>query len=355
MKLNMNAIFSRYRLIGVTLSYVIVLTLLFLSLPAGLQAQTLVNEWSFNESSGSTAVDSISSSNITLVGGASLGGGALTLPGGSGNYAQFPDGILSTFTNSMTIETWFTDVGGLTWARVFSIGGSTASFTPNTGNYIDLGPRAGVAGNINGGFWAEFNHGSGAKDAADSIPASSAADRTPVKTGVPVYATVVYDGPSQTARLYINGVQVGQASVTFKPSDMGFTRYNTLGLDQYGDSPFNGAVDEMRIWDGAVSQRYISATLAAGPGVIINNLTPTSANLTAGASIVVTETEQALVTVQLPQTGSTDLLATADATNWVSGNTGVLTVSSNGVISAVGLGTTTVSAKIDRKSTRLKL
>jgi len=346
MKLNMNAIFTRSRLIGVTLSYVIALTLLFLSLPAGLQAQTLVNEWSFNESSGSTAVDSISSSNIALVGGASLGGGALTLPGGAGNYAQFPDGILSTFTNSMTIETWFTDVGSQTWARLFSIGGSTASFAPNTGNYIDLVPRAGNAGNINGGFWAEFNHGSGAKDAADSIPASSGADRTPVKTGIPVYATVVYDGPSQTARLYFNGVQVGQASVTFEPSALGFSRYNTLGLDQYGDSPFHGAVDEMRIWDGAVSQRYISASMAAGPGVIINNLTPISPSLTAGASIVLTETEQAVVTVQLPQTGSSNLLATADATNWVSGNTSVLTVSSKGVISAVGLGTTTVSAKI---------
>src|SRR5882762_7429359 len=220
MKLNMNAIFTRSRLIGVT-SYAIAATLLILSLPAGLQAQTLVNEWSFNESNGSTAFDSISSSNITLVGGASLGGGALTLPGGSGNYAKFPDGILSTYTNSMTIETWFTDVGGLTWARVFSIGGSTVSFAVNNANYIDLIPRGGVAGNINGGLWGEFNHGSGAKDAADSIPASSAADRTPVKTGVPVYATVVYDGPSQTARLYFNGVKVGQASVTFKPSDLG--------------------------------------------------------------------------------------------------------------------------------------
>src|ERR1017187_3524693 len=346
MKLNMNAIFSRSRLAGAASSYIIALTLLFLSLPIALRAQTLKNEWSFNEGSGSTAVDSISSSNITLVGGASLGGGVLTLPGGNGNYAQLPDGILSTFTNSMTIETWFTDTGGQTWARVWSFGGSTVSFAPNNANYIDLCPQAGNANNINGGFWAEFNHGSGAKDAADPIPASSDADRTPVKTGVAVYATVVYDGPSQTARLYFNGVQVGQANVAFKPSDLGFTRYNTLGLDQYGDSPFNGTINELRMWNGAVSQRYISASMAAGPGVIINNLTPTSASLTAGASIVLTETEQAVVTVRLPQTGSSDLLATADATNWVSGNTSVLTVSSKGVISAVGLGTTTVSATI---------
>src|SRR6266478_6723348 len=265
------------------------LALVLLSLPVFIQAQTLRNEWSFNESGGTTAVDSISSSNIMLVGGTSLGGGVLTLPGGSGNYAKLPDGILSTFTNSMTIETWFTDTGGQTWARVWSFGGSTASFTPDNGNYIDLMPQAGNANNINGGFWAEFNHGGGgAKDAADPIPANAGADRTPVKVGVPVYATVVYDGPSQTGRLYFNGVQVGRANVAFKPSNLGFTRYNTLGLDQYGDSPFNGTVDELRIWNGAVSQRYISASMAAGPGVIINNLTPTSASLSAGASIVLT-------------------------------------------------------------------
>jgi len=345
MKLTMTISFSRSGRVRAASIFATALMAVFLGLPIFAEAQTLQNDWSFNESGGASAVDSISSSNLTLVGGASLGGGVLTLPGGSGNYAKFPDGILSTLTNSMTIETWFTDIGGQTWARLWSIGGSTVSFAPDNGNYIDLVPRAGNANGINGGFWAEFSHG-GVRDAADPIPASADADRTPVKTGGPVYATVVYDGPSQTARLYFNGVQVGQANVAFKPSDLGFTRYNTLGLDQYGDSPFNGTIDELRIWNGAVSQRYISASMAAGPGVIINNLTPTSASLTAGASMVLTETEPAVVTVRLPQTGASDLLATADATNWVSGNTSILTVSSKGIISAVGLGTTTVSATI---------
>ena len=77
----------------------------------------LMNEWSFNEPSGSTiAVDSIAGSNITLLGNTSLGGGVLTLPGGTqGDYAQFPNGIVST-ESSITVETWFTDTGGFTWA-----------------------------------------------------------------------------------------------------------------------------------------------------------------------------------------------------------------------------------------------
>ena len=102
----------------------------------------------------------------------------------------------------------------------------------------------------------------------------------------------------------------------------------------------------MRIWTGPVSQRYLSASAVAGPSVVINNLTPTSVNVTAGPGVVLTGTEQAAVTVQLPQTGSTNLLATSDATNWVSSNPGVLTVNSSGLITGVGVGTATVSATV---------
>jgi uncharacterized protein YjdB len=312
-----------------------VLLLLCLGLTRAANAQTLQHEWSFNEAGGTTAVDSVSSSNITLLGGTTLGGGVLNLPGGAGNYAQFPNGILSTYSNSITIETWLTDNGGQTWARAWSFGGSTAG--PNNGfthaNYIDLIPSAGNSG----GFWTEFNHNGN----------TDAIFQTPLPTGLEQYAVVVYDAPKQTARLYLNGVQVATAAgIAFHPSDLGFTYNNFLGLDQYNDSVFNGTFDEMRIWDAPVSQRYLSASAIAGPGVIINNLTPTTASLTAGPNVTVTGTEQAVVTVQLPQTGTANLLATADATNWVSSNPNVLTVSSSGVVYGVAPGTATASATI---------
>jgi uncharacterized protein YjdB len=316
-------------------NYLTVLLLLCFGLTREAEAQTLQHEWSFNESGGTTAVDSVSSSNITLLGGTTLGAGVLTLPGGAGNYAQFPNGILSSYSNSITIETWLTDNGGQTWARAWSFGGSTIG--PNNGfthaNYIDLIPSAGASG----GFWTEFNHNGN----------TDAIDQTPLPTGVEEYAVVVYDAPNQTARLYLNGIQVGTATgITFHPSDLGFTYNNFLGLDQYNDSVFNGSFDEMRIWNGAVSQRYLAASAIAGPGVIINNLTPTTASLTVGPAVTATGTEQAVITVQLPQTGAANLLATADATNWVSSNPNVLTVSSSGIIYGVGAGTATVSATI---------
>jgi len=313
------------RLIGMILS--------FLALPCLLSAQTLQHRWSFNESGGTTAFDSIEGSNITLFGSTSLGGGVLTLPGGGGNWAQFPNGILSS-NNSITIETWLTDNGGLTWARAWSFGGSTTGPNNNfiQNNYIDLIPKSGP-----GPLWTEFNHnGNVDAEAPSQLP-----------TGTEQYTAVTYDAPSQTIRLYLNGVQVAIATgVTITPASLGFTYNNFIGLDQWNDAVFNGTFDEMRIWTAPVSQRYLSASAVAGPSVLINNLTPTSVSVTAGPSVIITGTEQANVTVQLPQTGSTNLLATADATNWVSSNPSVLAVNSSGVILGVGVGSATVSATV---------
>jgi uncharacterized protein YjdB len=295
----------------------------------------LQHEWSFNESGGTTAVDSISSSNITLLGGTSLGGGALTLPGGAGNYAQFPNGILSTYSNSITIETWFTDNGGLTWARPWSFGGGTTGPNSNFthGNYIDLIPTAGNANGINGGMWAEFNH-NGNTDAHVA---------TPLPTGTREYVTVTYQVWDQTARLYLNGALVATATnITFTPADLGFTYNNFLGLDQWNDPIFQGTYDEMRIWNGAVSPLYSFVAAAAGPGVVVTNTTPQAVNVSINTSVIIGQIQQASVNVDFAQVSGVPI--TALATNWVSSNPGAVTVSSNGVVTAIAHGTATISA-----------
>ena len=270
MKPNINAFWSRHGLAFAAPKLVIALILSLLAMPCLLSAQTLQHEWSFNEPSGSlTATDSVVGANITLLGSTSLGGGVLTLPGGGGNYAQFPNGILST-NNSITIETWLTDNAGATWSRAWSFGGSTTGPNNNfiQNNYIDLIPTAG-----NGTFWTEFKQG-GAVDAEATAPLPS---------GTEEYTVVTYDLPSKTARLYLNGVQVAMATgVTISPASLGFTYNNYIGLDQWNDGVFNGTFDEMRIWTAPVSQRYLSASAVAGPSVVINNLAPTSVSVTAG-------------------------------------------------------------------------
>ncbi len=62
--------------------------------------------------------------------------------------------------------------------------------------------------------------------------------------------------------------------------------------------------------------------------------------------MVLTGTEQAAVNVQLTQTGTNELLATGDATNWTSSNPNILTVNSSGLVTGVGVGTAKVSATV---------
>jgi len=309
------------------------LLLCSVALPGLLSAQTLQHEWSFNENGGTTAVDSVAGANITLFGSTSLGGGVLTLPGGGGNYAQFPNGILST-NQSITIETWLTDNQGQTWARAWSFGGSTTG--PNNNfihnNYIDLIPHSGP-----GPFWTEFNHNG-------NVDAESPAQ---LPTGVEEYTVVTYDAPSQTVRLYLNGDQVAIATgVTITPASLGFTYNNFLGLDQWNDAVFNGTFDEMRIWSGAVPERYIGASAFAGPGVVVNNLTPTAVTVTAGSSLPLTGAEQASATALLAASGANEVAATSDVTNWISSNPNVLKVNNTGWITAVGIGSATISGTV---------
>ncbi|MGH7952945.1 MAG: LamG-like jellyroll fold domain-containing protein, partial [Limisphaerales bacterium] len=117
-------------------------------------------------------------------------------------------------------------------------------------------------------------------------------------------------------------------------------------VDPWNDPPFEGTIYELRIWNGVLSQRQMAASTILGPSVLVTNLTPTSATVTAGPSVIITGTEQAAATVHLQQTGSSDLPATGDATNWTSSDTSVLAVDSSGVVTGVGVGSATVSATV---------
>ena len=295
---------------------------------------TLENEWSFNETSGTTAFDSISGANIAVDGFTSLGGGVLSLPGNGGNWAQFPNGILSTF-DSISIETWLTDNRGYGWARAYSFGGSTTG--PNNGfthaNYIDLIPHDGN----NQKMETEFNQGGNNVDAEASAA---------LPIGIEQHTVITYDQPSQTIRLYRNGVQVAIATgVTITPASLGFTYNNFIGLDQWNDAIFSGSFDEMRLWNGAVSPAYQAAAAAAGPGVVITNSTVQTVSFRVGTGVLIPgELEQPVVYASFKQVSGA--VVTTLATNWVSSNPSVLTVSSSGLVTGVGAGTATVSATV---------
>jgi uncharacterized protein YjdB len=307
-----------------------------LALPGLLAAQTLQHRYSFV----SDASDSVGSANGTIVppnGGSPVTiANGLQLPGGGGGKfsgtVSLPAGILTTTTN-LTIECWLTQNTPNTWA-------TTWAFANNEQEYTALVPDP---GEDNGNIVTELRENNNEIDVESGSAFPSGSEQ---------YVTFTFNASTLVGELYTNGVSIAETTypnATYIPGTLGGasgTAINTLGSDVWGDPQFQGTIYELRIWNGVVSQRYMAASAIVGSGVLITNLTPASVVLTAGPSVIITGTEQATATVQLPQTGSANLLATGDAVNWTSSNPNVLAVNSKGLITGVGVGTATVSAEI---------
>lgn len=104
---------------------------------------SLVHRYSFSEAPGSgTTADSIPGNSPTwdgaLNGGATLGGGQLTLDGSSG-YVQLPAGILTNL-DAVTIETWASFGTIPDWAVLFAFGDSDGTYGHN---YLTCQPHTG--------------------------------------------------------------------------------------------------------------------------------------------------------------------------------------------------------------------
>src|SRR5277367_276845 len=304
--------------------------------PAALFAQTLQHRYSF----ASDASDSVGTANGTVV--APSGGTAatissgLTLPGGGGGgysgYLSLPSGILTTTTN-LTIECWVTQNGANEWGTIWDFG--------NNGNQnFELCP---FPGRNNGDMIVAFTPNGNEVDMFTPISFPNGSEE---------YVTLTYNNSTLTAQLYYNGALNGTESLpntTYAPGQFGGaggTLDNWLGRDVYNDGQFQGVIYEFRIWNGVISQRQIAASAILGSATLVTNLTPTAVAVSAGTNLILTGTESASVTVELLQTGTNLLAATADATSWSSSNPSVLAVSTNGVISGVGIGNATISAKV---------
>jgi uncharacterized protein YjdB len=319
-----------------------VLTLSLFALPCLLPAQTLLHRYSF----ATDASDSVGDANGSVIppngGNPAMINNGLTLPGNAGGgsgvagYVSLPSGILTNTTN-VTIEVWALENQTYNFATIWDFACST------TTNFA----FAPFPGRNNGDSMVAFCPNNNEQDLYLS---------TPLPTGSEQYAAVTYNNATVTGDLYTNGAlaaTIALPNTSFCPGTYGYgaagggTTKNMLGNDIWGDPQFSGTVYEFRIWNGVVSQRYLEASAIEGPGVVVNELTPTSVTLTVtNTSIVASGISQASVSVELPQTDSTELPASADATNWTSSNPNVLSVNSSGLITGISAGTATISAMV---------
>jgi hypothetical protein len=226
---------------------------LLAGLPLSGEAQSLISQWNFNETSGTTAVNAVNGGpSATLMGNATFNGsGGVTLNGTTGTYISLGSGLLSGLT-SVTFEGWVSDNGANnTHLFSFDNGGGTGG-----GTYLrfDLGDT----GNGHGGSCFVENTGT----------PTHALNGTALPDNTLNYIAVIYDPSNSYEAIYLNGSLLASYSGTLvalsnMASDGGY-----LGRSpwfNYGDPYLNGTIDQFSIYDGVLSGSQIAANFAAGP------------------------------------------------------------------------------------------
>lgn len=267
--------------------------------PAG---GTLVHRYSFNETTGTTAADSIGGSSWdgALVGSATFSGGQLVLDGASG-YAQLPPGVVSGM-DAVTIEAWVSFGSPInTWSALYSFGKLDSA---GPVDYISLGAHTGA-----GEMEVNFGTGAGTSNLERTF------DNQPLDGVANAHVVAVYYPLAGYIALYTNGVlAAATANNQVRPVlyqsiyNVSSVNYvlgaappnNLIGASLYpGDPLLNASIDEFRIYNGPLTAAQISADHALGPNQLIGS--NTSVSLTAavsGSNLVLTwPTNSALVTL----------------------------------------------------------
>ncbi len=209
---------------------------------------SLVHRYSFE----GNVMDSVGTQHGTLMGGATVTGGALTLAGAkSGQYLDLPNGIISSLT-SATLEAWVTWTGsaGGMWQRVFDFGSSTMP----EGQAGD-GAKYLFLSTVN--FRACYTS---ATPKAEIFTDSGVA----FPTAATAHVAVVVNGTTHNLALYLDGQGVGTTTLNLPLSAINDVN-NWLGRSQYAaDDYFGGKISEFRIYNAALTGPQLKTSLKMG-------------------------------------------------------------------------------------------
>ena len=199
----------------------------------------LVAAYSFNASAGSTVADSSGNGNNGTASGtatwsAGKFGNAMRF-NGTNSVVTVPDSASLDLTTAMTLEAWVKPAvaqGG--WRSVMHKNVDRYYLMASSDNNSPVGGGTFGAGNQN-------------TYAASALPVN-----------VWTHLATTFDG--RTVKLYINGIQVASMPQTTSITRSGGTLQ--IGADFYGEF-FNGWIDEIRIYNRALSAAEIQSTMNA--------------------------------------------------------------------------------------------
>lgn len=216
------------------------------------QAATLAHRYAFNADGDTT--DSVGGNTGILVNGATVvaGAGGLQLPGtGTGLSAASMSfsalvGIGSNFgASGVTIETWYTDTGSGTWAKLFSF----SNDPPSPGFEL-------AYTNVRGG------------------PVEAGIDRDGAKLMGPrpslgvehhLAVTVSSDGNLNT---WVDGIQILTNIDTNDLVNVS-SQVERIGATAWNDPGHLGSVNEFRIWSGELTGAEVNQNISLGPNQLV--------------------------------------------------------------------------------------
>lgn len=330
----------------------------------------LRNRYSFNEGAGATTVtDSVGGKNGTVVPPTTntvapvvISNGMANFPGGAvatAGYIDLPQYMVSTGFTNFTVEMWITWNGpanGNTWARVFDFGDSTKGHDPHaTGNgttYITFTVRRSGGGARNE-FRATGDFGTTYVSTFNDQPASPG-----FPVGKETHVVSTFAPSIGYSALWIDGVPVSIASTPsvtlgaglpphlFQFNETVWDNNMWLGIGQYGDPPFNGSINELRLYEGVLGELKIALDRKAGPNTLpvadpgalqqISLQTP---------ALYVGNPNSTQLTLLGDYQNATGLEITAfDGVKYESADTNIFTVSSTGALRPQAVGTANLIA-----------
>src|SRR5229473_2674367 len=237
---------------------------------------------------------------------------------GSTGYVSVPDSNSLHIGATGTMEAWVNLSATSRWHGIIAKGNANSNATTN--------------------YSIEINSGDGVECGVGNGSTATIVDSTATLTaGTFYHVACTWDGTNVT--IYINGVKDQFRAQGLTPA----SNTSPLYIGQFGGNVdrTSGVIDEVRIYSRALSAAQIqtdmntpvSSATQTGLTVAPGSFTLTSASATQQLTVTATYSD-----------GSTQNVSNNPATTYLSNNTGVVTVSTTGLVQAAGNGTTSVKA-----------
>lgn len=254
-----NGCISSFRIFGRALSAAEVANLAYAH-PA------LAHRYSFNTNT-PAVWDSIGMAHGTLMGNATVTNNALQLDGISGDYANLPGGLVSG-SAAVTLEFWATFATNGNWARVADFGDIAGGYGTQ---YFFYSPHTSLGG----------------QRMEASTNTTTTFDIPGTLDGRTVHVVCVVDPTNHYAAVYTNGALETSLSNSWPSFQSVSTAWSFIGRSLFAaDAWLDGAIDELRLYDGRLTPAQIAADDLYGPDALASPVTLNTSNSATGLSFL---------------------------------------------------------------------